>query len=296
MNTLFLSYSTKDESRVAEIRDAIEAAGVPCWMANRDLSPGSVYDELIPTVIEDAQAVAVFLSAASIASPEVAKEVSLASKKRFFPIRLDDVSPEDLKGKLKYHLSDAQWVDAREDWQSAAKAVADAVKTVAGQAWAEGTRSAGSAAQVVKEPFSRKHGEKLRKTIVPGASAKMNLCADFITNKYRGTGYDVQMARIEAGVSDGVLIQIRNATTGTGRLFRTATGLTSCASLKLIPKGEDLEVEVMVGKWLDKIGAVAVSMVVLWPLLVTASIGAFRQKAMLDAVYTEALAWLSNHH
>ena len=296
MNTLFLSYSSKDESRVAEIRDAIETAGVPCWMANRDLSPGSVYDEIIPTVIEDAKAVAVFLSASSISSPEVAKEVGLASKKRFFPIRLDDVSPEDLTGKLKYHLSDAQWVDARGDWRSAAKAVADAFGTVAGRAWAKETRLAGSAAQVVKGPDSRTHGENMRKTIVSGASAKMDLCADFITNKYRVTGYDVQMARIETGGADGALIQIRNATTGGGRLFRTVTGLTSCASLKLIPKGEDLEVEVMAGKWLDKIGAVAVSMVVLWPLLVTASIGAFRQRALLDAVYTETLAWLSNHH
>jgi hypothetical protein len=102
------------------------------------------------------------------------------------------------------------------------------------------------------------------------------------------------MARIEDGGTEGLLVQIRNATTGSGRFFRTVTGLTSCATLKLIPRGGDLEIEVMAGKWLDKIGAAAVSLVVLWPLLVTASIGAFRQKAMLDNLYAEALAWLSN--
>lgn len=162
MTTLFLSYSSKDETRVAEIRDAIEAAGIPCWMARRDLPPGSAYDEIIPAVIEGAEAVAVFLSAASIASPEVAKEVGLASKKHFFPVRLDDVSPEDLKGKLKYHLSDSQWVDARTNWKSAAEAVAKAVhdaQTAATALRAEETDLSGTMARSPAEWYeSRRNG------------------------------------------------------------------------------------------------------------------------------------------
>ena len=169
------------------------------------------------------------------------------------------------------------------------KARAAAVKT-----WEKGSHLAGSAAQGVKDLFSRKPGENSRKTIVPGAVGRMRGCADFVCGKYRSTGHDAQIARIEENGSEGVLVQIRNATTGSGRFFRSVTGLTSCASLKLVPRGVDLEVEVMAGKWLDKIGAAAVSMVVLWPLFVTATIGAFRQKAMLDNLYAETLAWLAS--
>ncbi len=175
-----------------------------------------------------------------------------------------------------------------------AQVAGEKAKVMAGRAWSEGSRLAGSAAQGVRDFLAKKGGENSRKTVVPGAASRMSACAQFIEGKYRTTGHDVQMARIEDGGAEGLLVQIRNATTGSGRFFRNVTGLTSCATLKLIPRGGDLEIEVMAGKWLDKIGAAAVSLVVLWPLLVTASIGAFRQKAMLDNLYAEALAWLSS--
>lgn len=175
-----------------------------------------------------------------------------------------------------------------------AQVAGEKAKVMAGRAWAEGTRFAGSAAQNVKDLVSGNSRQNLRKTIVSSAAPRMQSCADYIVGKYRATGYDAQAVRIEDGGAEGLLVQIRNATTGGGRFFRTVTGLTSCATLKLLPKGSDLEVEVLAGKWLDKIGAAAVSFFVLWPLLVTASIGAFRQKAMLDNLYAEALALLSN--
>ncbi len=127
MSKLFLTYSSKDETRVVEIRDAIEAFGIHCWMAKRDIPPGENFAAHIPSAIEEACGVVVFLSANYIASPEVVKEINLASKKRFFPIRLDDLSPENIPDWLKYHLADSQWVDARTDWPSAAKAIATAV-------------------------------------------------------------------------------------------------------------------------------------------------------------------------
>ncbi len=344
MTKLFLSYSSKDDTRVVEIRDAIETSGIHCWMAKRDIPPGLNYADCIPVAIQEACAVVVFLSFDSITSSEVAKEINLASKKRLIPVRIDDVSPEDLPDRLKYHLADTQWVDARTDWPSAVKAIVTVVKTqdcsshddllvahhahndpptvakaadaaaatwrntivpnaqaagekakmMAGRAWTEGSRLAGSAAKSVKDLVAGNGHQNARKAVVPSAASRMQSCADYIAGKYRATGYDAQIVRIEDGGVEGVLVQIRNATTEGGRLFRTVTGLTSCATLKLIPQNADLDVEVMAGKWLDKIGAAAVSLVILWPLLVTASIGAFRQKALLDNLYAESLAWLSN--
>lgn len=132
-----------------------------------------------------------------------------------------------------------------------------------------------------------------RKTTIPGAAAKIDECARFIQEKYQRDGYGTQRLLFEENGTQGMLVQIKNATTTGGSLLRTVTGLSSCATLKLSAAGDDLSIEVMAGKWLDKVGAAAVSMVILWPLLVTASIGAFRQKAFLDRVYNETLTWLA---
>lgn len=175
-----------------------------------------------------------------------------------------------------------------------AQVASEKARDLAGRAWEEGSRFAGNAAQSVKNLVVGNGRPNQRKTIVPGGAPKMRGCTDCIVGKYRATGYDAQVVRIEDGGAEGVLVQIRNASTGGGRFFCTVTGLTSCATLKLLPKGVDLEVEVLAGKWLDKIGVAVVSPFVLWPLLVTAAIGAFRQKAMLDNLYAETLAWFSN--
>ena len=76
-------------------------------------------------------------------------------------------------------------------------------------------------------------------------------------------------------------------------MLRTVTGMNSCATLKLTAAEDDLVVEVMAGKWIDKVGVAVVSWFVLWPLFVTAAIGAYRQKAFLDKVFNDALTWLA---
>ncbi len=37
---VFISYSTDDTPVTQEIRDGLEAAGIACWMAPRDIVPG----------------------------------------------------------------------------------------------------------------------------------------------------------------------------------------------------------------------------------------------------------------
>jgi len=132
-----------------------------------------------------------------------------------------------------------------------------------------------------------------KKTTIPGAAARIDACAAYIQETYQANGYGTQKLLFEENGKTGMLVQIKNSTTTGGSLLRTVTGMNSCATLKLTASGDDLDVEVMAGKWLDKVGVAAVSMVVLWPLLVTASIGAFRQKAFLDKVFNDALTWLA---
>ncbi len=132
-----------------------------------------------------------------------------------------------------------------------------------------------------------------RKTTIPGAAVCLNGCAAFIQSKYRDDGYGTQMLLFEENGMQGVLVQIKNSTSSAGSIFRTITGMNACATLKLKLEGNDLSVEVMAGKWIDKVGAAVLSWFVLWPLLVTAAVGAFRQKALLDNVFNDTLTWLA---
>ena len=71
-------------------------------------------------------------------------------------------------------------------------------------------------------------------------------------------------------------------------------GCETCASLILTAKGNNLEVKVAGGKWLDKAAVIGVSMIVLWPLLITVTIGSFRQKALLDKLFMNAIEKLAS--
>ena len=133
------------------------------------------------------------------------------------------------------------------------------------------------------------------KTTIPNAAARLDACAVYIQETYQSNGYSTQKLLFEENGKNGMLVQIKNSTTKGGSVLRTATGLSSCATLKLTASGDDLDVEVMAGKWLDKAGAAIVSFFVLWPLFITASIGAFRQKAFLDKVFNDALTWLASN-
>ncbi len=135
-----------------------------------------------------------------------------------------------------------------------------------------------------------------KKTTIPGAAARIDACASYIQDSYQANGYGTQRLLFEENGATGMLVQIKNSTSTGGSILRTVTGMSSCATLKLTAAGDDLNVEVMAGKWLDKAGAAVVSWFVLWPLLITAAIGAFRQKAFLDKVYNDALTWLATNN
>ena len=60
------------------------------------------------------------------------------------------------------------------------------------------------------------------------------------------------------------------------------------------PQGNDLELKVTGGKLLDKAAVVGVSMVVLWPLYITATIGTIRQRTLLNNQFMAAINKLAS--
>ena len=135
-----------------------------------------------------------------------------------------------------------------------------------------------------------------KKNTINGAAFQMDYGADYILEKYKSDGYEVQKLSFDDEGNDGRLVQIRNTSEGVGSKLKALVGLKTCATLKLLQKNGDLEIEVFGGSWLDKGAVVAVSWFVLWPLLITGGIGAFKQKKLLDSVYEDTLCYFAGSH
>lgn len=107
--TVFLSHSSRDSAKALVVRDTLEGAGLPCWMAPRDVGLGD-YGEAIIKGIEEAEIVVVLLSAAANESSHVRNEAERAASKdkTIITFRLEDVLPAR---RLELFLSSQQWMD-----------------------------------------------------------------------------------------------------------------------------------------------------------------------------------------
>src|SRR6202034_4911145 len=109
---VFISYASQDIAVADAVVATLERHGVACWIAPRDVKAGALYAEAIVRAISDAKALVLVLSANSVASAHVGKEVERASSKRrpVIALRIDDAP---LSPALEYFLGESQWIDAR---------------------------------------------------------------------------------------------------------------------------------------------------------------------------------------
>lgn len=111
---VFISYASSDFSHATELCEVLEGAGVPCWIAPRDIGRELLpYTEAIARSMGQVRAVVVVLSAMANRSVHIPRELDLALERKLpiVPVRVDDVRPS---GQLKYLLSTCQWLDAFE--------------------------------------------------------------------------------------------------------------------------------------------------------------------------------------
>ena len=108
---VFISYASADKTVADRVCTALEAAGVSCWIAPRNIEPGIDYPAAIVEGVNAARVLVLILSAQAEASPHILTEVGHAfnGKKRIIPFRL---SSEALPADLEYFLSMTQWLDA----------------------------------------------------------------------------------------------------------------------------------------------------------------------------------------
>jgi TolB-like protein/tetratricopeptide (TPR) repeat protein len=111
VHDVFVSYASQDATIANSIVGTLEKNGVTCWIAPRDVTPGALYADGIIRAINEAKVLVLVLSASSIASKHVGKEVERASSKGR-PIIALKVDATPLTTTLEYFLSESQWIDA----------------------------------------------------------------------------------------------------------------------------------------------------------------------------------------
>jgi hypothetical protein len=108
---VFLSHSHVDKVYADAICHKLEANGIRCWVAPRDIRPSEDWAEAIINAMDNARVLVLVFSASSNSSPQVRREVERAVNKglHVLPLRIEDVP---LSKSLEYFISTQHWLDA----------------------------------------------------------------------------------------------------------------------------------------------------------------------------------------
>jgi TIR domain len=108
---VFISYSHKDKPTADAVCARLEARGIRCWVAPRDIAPGGDWSESIIDAINGANVMVLVFSGHANGSVQIKREVERAVAKAIpiIPLRIEDVPPTK---SLEYFLSTPHWLDA----------------------------------------------------------------------------------------------------------------------------------------------------------------------------------------
>ena len=132
---VFISYASNDAALAQKVCSALESAGFGCWIAPRDVVPGTLYADGIVRAIDESTVLVLILSEHAMASAHVGRELERAVSKRHPVIALrTDTAP--LNRAFEYFLNQSQWIEASAGDSEAA--IAQLVKAI-GQHLSPGT-------------------------------------------------------------------------------------------------------------------------------------------------------------
>ena len=108
---VFISHSSKDKVMADAICAGLEARGIRCWIAPRDVQPGEEWTKAIVEAITACKVFLLVFTTNSNASSQIVKELDCATRdqKTIIPFRIEDIDPT---GSMKYYLGSLHWLDA----------------------------------------------------------------------------------------------------------------------------------------------------------------------------------------
>jgi Tfp pilus assembly protein PilF len=108
---VFISYAHQDRTVANAVCATLEAHGIRCWIAPRDILAGSDWGEAIIDALKEAKAMILVFSSGSNDSDQIKREVERAVHQGIavVPFRIEDVLPNKT---LEYFISTQHWLDA----------------------------------------------------------------------------------------------------------------------------------------------------------------------------------------
>ena len=108
---VFVSYAHQDRTVANAVCATLEGHGIRCWIAPRDILPGSDWGEAIIDALQEAKAMVLVFSSGSNDSDQIKREVERAVHQGIavVPFRIEDVLPNKT---LEYFISTQHWLDA----------------------------------------------------------------------------------------------------------------------------------------------------------------------------------------
>jgi tetratricopeptide (TPR) repeat protein len=124
---VFISHSSKDKVWADAVCSTLEANGIKCWIAPRDIHEGTAYPAAVASALQTSRAVVLIFSAESNGAVMVQNEIALVVPRKIpiIPFRLEKVPPS---GGMEYLINVSQWLDA--DSKDPEKSVALVVPAV----------------------------------------------------------------------------------------------------------------------------------------------------------------------
>jgi len=108
---VFISYSKPDQVIATDLCSYLEAEGIFCWIAPRDVVPGSNFPGSIIDAIDESRVVVLIFSKSSDNSPHVIRELTRAVTRNLLilPCRIEDILPTK---NMDYLINIPHWFDA----------------------------------------------------------------------------------------------------------------------------------------------------------------------------------------
>jgi TolB-like protein/Flp pilus assembly protein TadD len=138
---VFISYASHDAAVAQKVCSALESAGYRCWIAPRNVVPGTMYAGGIVRGIDESSILVLILSRQAVASAHVGREIERAVSKRH-PVVALRIDTAPLTPEFEYFLNQSHWIEGG----GSDAAIAQLVEAV-GQHLAPGTTTASGQAQ-----------------------------------------------------------------------------------------------------------------------------------------------------
>ena len=108
---VFISYSAKDKATADGVCATLEAKGIRCWIAPRDILPGMDWGEAIIEAINGSRVIVLVFSSNANDSQQIKREVERGVSKGLpiIPFRIKNVAPAR---SLEYFIGPVHWLDA----------------------------------------------------------------------------------------------------------------------------------------------------------------------------------------